>query len=177
MIVFGTVQLSQQIGCGQNLLYILAASKWPCGCGPDVTVFTGGLRRPVAAHVKVHTTLARGKLRIPYKLLGQLRALAFHDYIVSRRLENLAEQIDIIHHVKLGITGWAQINGRNALTWEQKFACDLWYVDHRSLSLDLRILCRTLWQVWHRVGISFAGHATMPAFMGRRESGAKECGE
>ncbi|HVB36211.1 MAG TPA: sugar transferase [Candidatus Acidoferrales bacterium] len=81
------------------------------------------------------------------------------------------------HHVKPGITGWAQINGRNALTWEQKFACDLWYVDHRCLWLDLRILLRTLWQVWHRDGISFAGHATMPAFMGRRESGAKESGE
>ena len=81
------------------------------------------------------------------------------------------------HHVKPGITGWAQVNGRNALTWEQKFACDLWYVDHRSLSLDLRILCRTLWQVWRRDGISFAGHATMPAFMGRGEGGAKECGE
>ncbi|MHB8412431.1 MAG: sugar transferase [Candidatus Acidiferrales bacterium] len=81
------------------------------------------------------------------------------------------------HHVKPGITGWAQISGRNALTWEQKFACDLWYVDHQSLWLDLLILLRTFWQVLHRDGISFAGHATMPRFMGRGESGANEWGE
>ncbi|MHB8754750.1 MAG: sugar transferase [Candidatus Acidiferrales bacterium] len=81
------------------------------------------------------------------------------------------------HNVKPGITGWAQINGRNALTWEQKFSCDLWYVDHKSLRLDFRILSRTLWQVLHRDNISFAGHATMPRFMGSGESEANECGE
>ncbi|MHB8526107.1 MAG: sugar transferase [Candidatus Acidiferrales bacterium] len=81
------------------------------------------------------------------------------------------------HNVKPGITGWAQINGRNALTWEKKFACDLWYVDHGCPSLDLRILFRTLCQVWHRDGISFAGHVTMPAFMGRDKSGANKWGE
>jgi len=81
------------------------------------------------------------------------------------------------HNVKPGITGWAQINGRNALTWEQKFASDLWYVDHGSPFLDVRILARTLWQVLHRDGISFAGHATMPKFTGSGESEANECGE
>lgn len=65
--------------------------------GADVTVFTGGLLRPVPTGVKVHTTLARGKVRIPYKLIGNGRALALHDYIVSRRLERLVGQIDIIH--------------------------------------------------------------------------------
>lgn len=79
------------------------------------------------------------------------------------------------HHVKPGITGWAQINGRNALTWEQKFAFDLWYVDHRSLWLDLRILLRTLWQVLDRDGISFEGSATMPRFMGGEEKGGNRC--
>jgi len=81
------------------------------------------------------------------------------------------------HEVKPGITGWAQINGRNALTWEQKFACDLWYVDQWTVWLDLRILLRTLWQISHRDDISFAGHATMPRFMGSGENGANECGE
>lgn len=65
--------------------------------GADVTVFTGGLLRPVPPGVKVHTTLARGKLRIPYKLIGSRRALALHDYIVSRRIEKLAGQFDIVH--------------------------------------------------------------------------------
>jgi sugar transferase EpsL len=70
------------------------------------------------------------------------------------------------HHVKPGITGWAQINGRNALAWEQKFALDLWYVDHCSLGLDLRILARTFWQVMTYRGISQQGHATMSEFRG-----------
>src|SRR5690349_9112574 len=65
--------------------------------GAKVTVFTGGLLRPVPEGVIVHTTLARGKLRIPYKLIGSKRAMALHDYIVSRRLKNMAGQIDIIH--------------------------------------------------------------------------------
>jgi lipopolysaccharide/colanic/teichoic acid biosynthesis glycosyltransferase len=68
------------------------------------------------------------------------------------------------HEVLPGITGWAQINGRNALSWEQKFQHDIWYVDHWSLGLDLQILARTLWQVIRRDGIAQAGHATMPEF-------------
>lgn len=70
------------------------------------------------------------------------------------------------HSVKPGITGWAQVNGRNALSWEQKFALDLWYVDHSNILLDLRILLKTLQQVRKRRGITFEGHVTMPKFMG-----------
>lgn len=71
------------------------------------------------------------------------------------------------HEVKPGITGWAQVNGRNALSWEEKFELDVWYVDHWSLGLDLRILWRTLLSVLTGEGISAAGHATMPEFRGR----------
>jgi lipopolysaccharide/colanic/teichoic acid biosynthesis glycosyltransferase/glycosyltransferase involved in cell wall biosynthesis len=70
------------------------------------------------------------------------------------------------HEVKPGITGWAQVNGRNALNWDEKFALDVWYVEHQSFWLDLRILARTVWQVIKREGISGAGHATMPEFLG-----------
>jgi lipopolysaccharide/colanic/teichoic acid biosynthesis glycosyltransferase len=70
------------------------------------------------------------------------------------------------HEVKPGITGWAQVNGRNALTWEQKFDLDVWYVDHRSLWLDISILWWTLVKVWKQDGISQDGHATMEEFMG-----------
>jgi lipopolysaccharide/colanic/teichoic acid biosynthesis glycosyltransferase len=70
------------------------------------------------------------------------------------------------HEVKPGITGWAQVNGRNGLTWEQKFELDVWYVDHWSLWLDAKILWMTMLQVLRRDGISQAGHATMPEFMG-----------
>jgi len=65
------------------------------------------------------------------------------------------------HAVRPGITGWAQVNGRNTLTWEEKFAYDVWYVDHRSLWLDVKILWLTVWQVLARRGISAEGEATM----------------
>ena len=70
------------------------------------------------------------------------------------------------HEVRPGLTGWAQVNGRNALTWEEKFALDVWYVDHASLALDLKILLLTLRRVLAREGISAAGEATMPEFTG-----------
>lgn len=70
------------------------------------------------------------------------------------------------HEVLPGITGWAQVNGRNALTWEDKFKFDVWYVDHWSFWLDLKILLMTLWKVLTREGISQPGHATAEEFMG-----------
>jgi len=70
------------------------------------------------------------------------------------------------HEVCPGVTGWAQVNGRNALSWEQRFEHDVWYVDHRSLALDLRILALTIAKVWRREGITAAGHATMEPFRG-----------
>jgi len=70
------------------------------------------------------------------------------------------------HDVLPGITGWAQINGRNSLSHEEKFRLDVWYVDHWSLSLDARILATTVWRVLARAGISAQGHVTMPEFQG-----------
>ena len=68
-----------------------------------------------------------------------------------------------------GLTGWAQINGRNAISWGQKFTLDVWYVDHRSIGLDLRILWHTAFKVIRREGISATGEATMPRFRGGEE--------
>ena len=70
------------------------------------------------------------------------------------------------HEVRPGITGWAQVNGRNMLSWEDKFAHDVWYVDHRSLALDLKILVLTVLAVFRASGISAAGEATMGEFKG-----------
>ena len=70
------------------------------------------------------------------------------------------------HEVKPGLTGWAQVNGRNAISWEEKFALDVWYVDHRSFRLDLKILAMTVWKVLRREGINAEGETTMPEFMG-----------
>lgn len=70
------------------------------------------------------------------------------------------------HDVKPGFSGWAQINGRNALSWEEKFRLDVWYVEHQSFWLDLRIFLFTIWKVIRREGISAAGEATMAPFTG-----------
>lgn len=73
------------------------------------------------------------------------------------------------HEVAPGITGWAQIHGRNAISWEKKFELDLWYVENASLRTDLAILFRTVAQVLGQRGISAKGHATMPEFMGNND--------
>ena len=70
------------------------------------------------------------------------------------------------HEVRPGITGWAQVNGRNAISWEEKFALDVWYVDNQSLWLDIKILLLTVKKVFVREGISAAGEATMSKFTG-----------
>ncbi len=73
------------------------------------------------------------------------------------------------HEVRPGITGWAQVNGRNAISWEDKFALDVWYVDNQSLWLDIKILLMTVRKVLVRDGISAAGDATMPKFTGSQQ--------
>jgi len=75
------------------------------------------------------------------------------------------------HEVRPGVTGWAQINGRNAISWEQKIAYDVWYVDNLSLWLDLKILGLTVRKIIVREGISQAGQATMEEFRGRPDQG------
>ena len=70
------------------------------------------------------------------------------------------------HEVKPGLTGWAQVNGRNAITWEEKFKLDVWYVDNMFLRLDLKIIGMTVWKIIKREGISQPGHATAQEFLG-----------
>lgn len=70
------------------------------------------------------------------------------------------------HHVRPGITGWAQVNGRNAISWDEKFRLDVWYVDHRTLWLDVKIVCLTMRKVAQRDGISEAGEVTASRFAG-----------
>jgi sugar transferase EpsL len=74
------------------------------------------------------------------------------------------------HEVKPGITGWAQVNGRNAITWDQKFSLDVWYVDNQSFWLDLKIIGLTIWKILTREGISQPGQATAQEFMGKANS-------
>lgn len=72
------------------------------------------------------------------------------------------------HEVRPGVTGWAQINGRNSVSWDEKFELDVWYVDNRNFRLDIKIIWLTIRKVFKRDGISAAGEATMPKFKGNR---------
>ena len=86
--------------------------------------------------------------------------------LLMRYLERYSPEQARRHEVKPGITGWAQVNGRNAITWEEKFDLDLWYVDHRSLRLDARIIAMTVRKILNREGINQPGEATMEEFRG-----------
>jgi sugar transferase EpsL len=86
--------------------------------------------------------------------------------LLARYLDRYTPQQARRHEVRPGITGWAQVNGRNALSWEEKLEMDVWYVDHRSFWLDLRILALTVAKIVAREGISQPGQATMEEFMG-----------
>lgn len=78
------------------------------------------------------------------------------------------------HEVRPGITGWAQVNGRNAISWQQKFAYDVWYVDHQSLALDAKILFLTVAKVFRRSGINSTSAETMPEFTGNNSTTSKQ---
>lgn len=86
--------------------------------------------------------------------------------LLMRYLERYSPEQRRRLEARPGITGWAQINGRNAISWEQKFALDVWYVDHQTLWLDIKILFLTLWKTVKREGISQEGQATTEEFMG-----------
>ncbi len=89
--------------------------------------------------------------------------------LLVQYLERYAPEQRRRHEVAPGITGWAQIHGRNAIDWDEKFELDVWYVENVSLRTDLTILARTVAQVLGRRGISAEGHATMPEFMGSND--------
>lgn len=113
------------------------------------------LRRTSLDELPALVNVVRGEMSLvgPRPLL--MEYLPLYDQKQARR-----------HEVKPGITGWAQVNGRNALSWPEKFRHDVWYVDHQSFGLDLRILLLTVAKVVQREGISQEGRATMERFRG-----------
>lgn len=95
-----------------------------------------------------------------------MRYLELYDDFQARR-----------HEVRPGITGLAQVNGRNQLSWDEKFEHDVWYVDHHNLWLDIKILARTVWQVLRRDGISQEGEATVEYFTGNEDDDSSSTAE
>ena len=93
-----------------------------------------------------------------------------HLVVLVQYLERYSPHQARRHEVRPGITGWAQVNGRNAITWEERFDYDVYYVDHVSLLFDLKILWATVYRVLARSGISQQDHVTMPEFTGNTDS-------
>jgi lipopolysaccharide/colanic/teichoic acid biosynthesis glycosyltransferase len=93
--------------------------------------------------------------------------------LMNQYLERYTPEQARRHEAMPGITGWAQIHGRNSLTWDEKFLLDVWYVDHQSFMLDLRILAVTAWKVLRREGISQEGYVAASEFMGSKPSISK----
>ena len=100
-------------------------------------------------------------------LLGQMSFVGPRP-LRERYLNRYSAEQDRRHEVKPGVTGWAQINGRNAVTWDKRFELDVWYVDNQSFWLDLKIILLTIWKVLKREGISHRNYATMPTFKGTK---------
>jgi len=89
--------------------------------------------------------------------------------LLMQYLERYTEEQSRRHEVLPGITGWAQVNGRNAISWEEKFSLDVWYIDHWTFWLDIKIILLTIWKVISGEGISQPGRATMDEFMGGKK--------
>jgi sugar transferase EpsL len=119
------------------------------------TPFSSLLRRSSLDELPELINVLKGEMSLvgPRPLLMQY--MDRYDEVQTRR-----------HDVRPGITGWAQVNGRNALSWEEKFKMDIWYVGHQNFLLDLKILWLTLFQVFRREGIHQKGHVTTAEFMG-----------
>ena len=114
--------------------------------------------------------LSLDELPTLFNVLGGSMSLVGPRPLLMQYLKRYSPEQFRRHEVKPGVTGWAQVNGRNAISWEEKFKLDVWYVDNGSIRLDLKILWMTALSVVKREGISHAGEATMPEFMGTKES-------
>ena len=95
----------------------------------------------------------------------------------AKFIEKCSQHQNRRHEVRPGLTGWAQINGRNAITWEKRFDLDVWYVDNQSFALDCKIIFKTIPAVLLQRGVSAPGHVTMPAFQGNSDKVAAEAAE
>ena len=135
-------------------------------CGPDGQLLPDGLRLPPFGRFLRAASL--DELPELWNVLkGDMSLVGPRPLLVEYLPLYSAEQ-SRRHEVRPGITGWAQVNGRNALSWDEKFKLDVWYVDHRSLWLDIKILWLTVRKVLVREGISAAGEATMSKFTGSK---------
>jgi lipopolysaccharide/colanic/teichoic acid biosynthesis glycosyltransferase len=135
-------------------------------CTPDGSLLPDAER--ITSLGRFLRTLSLDELPELFNVLRGEMSLVGPRPLLMQYLERYSPEQARRHDVLPGITGWAQINGRNALTWEDKFRLDVWYVDHWSFWLDIKILLLTLWKVLKAEGISQLGHATAEEFIGSK---------
>ena len=135
-------------------------------CGPDGTLLPDAERLTPFGRVLRSTSL--DELPELWNVLKGDMSLVGPRPLLMEYLPLYSPEQARRHAVRPGVTGWAQVNGRNAISWEEKFALDTWYVDHQSLLLDMKILWLTIKKVLVREGISAAGEATMGKFTGSK---------
>ena len=135
-------------------------------CAPDGSLLPDAER--ITSLGRFLRTLSLDELPELFNVLRGEMSLVGPRPLLMQYLERYSLEQARRHDVLPGITGWAQINGRNALTWEDKFRLDVWYVDHWSFWLDIKILLLTLWKVLKAEGISQLGHATAEEFIGSK---------
>ncbi|MDH5493270.1 MAG: sugar transferase [Myxococcales bacterium] len=162
-------------GMGGRIFEILKFRTMTDARGPD------GELRPDAERLTAFGRFLRSSSldELP-ELLNILRgemSLVGPRPLLPRYLARYSSEQTRRHELPPGLTGWAQIHGRNAIGWDEKLAFDVWYVEHWSLALDARILFETAWKVLRREGISADGEATMPEFYGSQQAAEPQGGD
>jgi len=137
-------------------------------CGPDGNLLPDAERLTAFGRFLRSTSL--DDLPQIWNVLRGEMSLVGPRPLLMRYLERYTPEQMRRHDVVPGLTGWAQVHGRNALDWEERFRLDVWYVDHRSFWLDIKIILMTVWKVFKREGISQPGHATAEEFKGSRKT-------
>jgi lipopolysaccharide/colanic/teichoic acid biosynthesis glycosyltransferase len=179
LVLLGATALAVWLGLGRPIFFrqeragvqgrpfgLIKFRTMRSGAGTDaerLTPFGRALRRTSLDELPELWNILRGEM----SLVGP-RPLPTH--YLPRYTPEQARR----HAVRPGLTGWAQVHGRNTLAWEEKFRLDVWYVDHQSLALDLRILWVTVWQVASGRGVSAAGEAPMTEFVGEPGSEVRD---
>lgn len=136
-------------------------------CGPDGRLLPDVDRLTAVGRVLRATSL--DELPELFNVLIGDMSLVGPRPLLERYLERYSEEQMRRHDVLPGLSGWAQVNGRNTVGWDERFKLDVWYVDHWTFGLDLKILAMTIWAVLRRKGISSDDHATMPEFFGAQQ--------
>ncbi len=154
----------QRIGRHGRPFTLLKFRTMRDGVGPDGAVLEDGKRLTPLGKLLRRTSL--DELPELWNVLVGDMSLVGPRPLLVEYLELYSVEQARRHEVRPGITGWAQINGRNSIAWEQKLAFDVWYIDHRSTWLDVKILCLSLVRVLSAQGITQAGHATTGKFRG-----------